>query len=69
MKFGPISHSLANTVRQALRSVVDSLVTDTASSSAERPLSDGSELIGDYNFRTDKLDSGTDPNGWYEDDL
>ena len=69
MKFGDISYSLASTVRQILRSVVDNLVTGAESSSLERPLSDGSELIGDYNFRTDKLDSGTDPNGWYEDDL
>ncbi len=27
-----------------------------------------SDLIGDYNFRTQKFDSGTDPAGWYEDE-
>ena len=27
------------------------------------------DLIGDYNFRTRKFDSGTDPYGWYEEDL
>lgn len=32
----------------------------------ERPLSEGSELFGVYNFRTEKMDAGTDPNGWYE---
>ena len=69
MKFGHISYSLGSTVRQILRAVADSLVTGTESSSLDRPLSDGSELIGDYNFRTGKLDCGTDPNGWYEDDL
>ncbi|WP_029131809.1 hypothetical protein [Sedimenticola selenatireducens] len=26
-------------------------------------------LIGEYNFRTHKLDAGTDPNGWYEEDM
>ena len=27
-----------------------------------------SDLIGDYNFRTQEFDSGTDPAGWYEDE-
>ena len=27
-----------------------------------------SDLIGDYNFRTQQFDSGTDPSGWYEDE-
>ena len=27
-----------------------------------------SDLIGDYNFRTQQFDSGTDPAGWYEDE-
>lgn len=35
----------------------------------ERPLSEGSELFGEYNFRTEKLDAGTDPYGWYEEDM
>ena len=26
-------------------------------------------LSGDYNFRTRKLDNGTDPYGWYEEDI
>ncbi len=26
-------------------------------------------LIGEYNFRTHKLDEGTDPDGWYEEDM
>lgn len=33
---------------------------------------DGAEqgdLTGDYNFRTRKFDNGTDPYGWYENDL
>lgn len=27
-----------------------------------------SDLIGDYNFRTQQFDSGTDPSGWYKDE-
>lgn len=69
MDLGHISYSLANTVRQILRSVVDGLVTGTYSSSLEHRLSDGSELMGEYNFRTSRMDSKSDPIGWYEDDL
>ncbi len=69
MEFGHKSYSLANTVRQILHWVTDSLVTGTESSSLERPLGDGAEMTGDYNFRTGKMDCGTDPSGWYEDDL
>ncbi len=29
----------------------------------------GSNLIGEYNHRTGQLDAGTDPNGWYEEDM
>ena len=27
------------------------------------------DLIGDYNHRTQRFDSGTDPAGWYEDNM
>lgn len=35
----------------------------------ERSLLEGSELTGDMNFRTDRFDCGTDPGGFYEEDL
>ena len=35
----------------------------------ERSLLDGSELLGDMNCRTDHFDCGTDPGGFYEEDL
>jgi hypothetical protein len=35
----------------------------------DRPLTEGSWVMGEYNLRTDRLDAGTDPDGWYEDDL
>jgi hypothetical protein len=47
------------------RAFIKALAADTD----ERSLLDGSELIGDYNFRTDRFDCGTDPGGYYEDDL
>lgn len=31
--------------------------------------SDDGYLTGDYNFRTRKFDNGTDPYGWYEEDI
>ena len=53
---------------QCLRRVADGLALDTESSSGDRPQLDGSDLMGDYNFRTGRLDCGLDPSGWYEDD-
>ena len=35
----------------------------------ERSLLEGSEFIGELNFRTNQFDCGTDPGGFYEDDL
>ncbi|MEZ5573754.1 MAG: hypothetical protein R3E64_17310 [Halioglobus sp.] len=35
----------------------------------DRPLAHGSDLIGEHNFRTGSMDSGSDPDGWYEEDL
>jgi hypothetical protein len=33
------------------------------------PQSHGSPSTGDYNFRVDRFDCGTDPYGYYEDDV
>jgi hypothetical protein len=35
----------------------------------ERSLLEGSEFIGELNFRTNQFDCGADPGGFYEDDL
>ena len=48
-----------------LTAFAKALVTDDD----ERSLLDGSELTGELNFRTDRFDCGTDPGGFYEDDL
>lgn len=37
--------------------------------SEERPLGEGSDRFGEHNFRTGRMDSGADPDGWYEEDL
>ena len=37
--------------------------------SEDRPLGDGSDRFGEHNFRTGSMDSGVDPDGWYEEDL
>ena len=63
MEIGHISYSLARSVRQLLR-----LVADSAETSSENQKSDNAAGGGVMNFRTDKLDDGTDPTGWYGDD-
>ena len=63
MEIGHISYSLARSVQQILRLVADSAVT-----SGENEKSDNAAGGGVMNFRTDKLDDGTDPAGWYRDD-
>ncbi len=37
--------------------------------SEDHPIGDGSDRFGEHNFRTGRMDSGTDPDGWYEEDL
>ena len=37
--------------------------------SEDPPLGNGSDRFGEHNFRTGRMDSGTDPDGWYEEDL
>jgi len=41
----------------------------TEPGASRRSHTESSDLIGNYNFRTGKMDAGTDPNGWYEDDM
>jgi len=44
--------------------LVEAVITSEDDTDAE----DG-YLTGDYNFRTRKFDNGTDPYGWYEEDI
>ncbi|MCB1880518.1 MAG: hypothetical protein KDI54_10745 [Gammaproteobacteria bacterium] len=50
-------------------SVVGLLFYQSVSDSRNRAEHEGSELFGEYNFRTGELDAGTDPYGWYEEDM
>ncbi len=52
-----------------LGTIVGVLASTDKAEPSDRPLGDGSDLLGDYNFRTGRTDSGADPDGWYEDDM
>ncbi len=52
-----------------LGAIVGVLVSADDSETSDRPQGDGSNLFGEHNFRTGRADSGTDPDGWYEDDM
>ena len=45
------------------------LITPDDTDSDDRSQGEGSNLFGEYNFRSGKTDSGTDPDGWYEEDM
>ena len=49
--------------------IVGVLTSTDNPKTSDRPQGDGSDLFGDYNFRTGRFDAGTDPNGWYEEDM
>ena len=49
--------------------IIGLLILSTKPEPSDRPQGDGSDMFGDYNFRIGRFDAGTDPNGWYEDDL
>ena len=44
-------------------------VLASASEPSKRAQLEGTDLIGDYNYRTTTMDAGTDPCGWYEEDM
>jgi len=60
---------LLKIARSISRSSVALLVTAaaTAQRDDDRQLHD-SDLIGEYNHRTGRLDAGNDPCGWYNED-
>ncbi|MCU7870988.1 MAG: hypothetical protein KZQ98_21065 [Candidatus Thiodiazotropha sp. (ex Lucinoma borealis)] len=45
------------------------LLAASADTSEEQDNAEEDYLTGVYNFRTRKFDNGTDPYGWYEEDL
>ena len=56
--------TLVSFIGSVLRNLVVAPVMDE-----ERSLLEGSEFTGELNFRTNQFDCGTDPGGFYEDDL
>ena len=65
MELGRTTRSFAGAIGRLLQRVADGLATD---SDSDRPQLDGSDLMGEYNFQTGRMDCGADPYGWYEDD-
>ena len=55
----------------AVAGFVGHLISILASAShpSKRTQHEGTDLTGEYNFRTNKIDAGTDPYGWYEEDM
>jgi len=52
-----------------LTTVVGFLLGADDENGETNPQESGSDLFGEYNFRTGNMDSGSDPDGWYEEDL
>lgn len=65
MKEAPFQLVFAG-IKEMWRFGVD-VVTSTELQEDDRRLHD-SDLVGEYNYRTGRLDAGTDPFGWYEPD-
>ena len=50
--------------------IVGVLASIDNSETSDRPRGgDGSDIFGEHNIRTERTDSGADPDGWYEDDI
>ena len=52
-----------------LASLIGLLVPTGKPETNTRPQLNGSDLIGEHNFRTGRPDSGADSDGWYEEDM
>ena len=52
-----------------LLTAVGILFSSDDDESDDRPFGEGSDRFGEHNFRTGRMDSGADPDGWYEEDL
>lgn len=53
----------------ALFNAFRGLLASTENASEEQRSIQDADLVGDYNFRTQRFDAGNDPAGWYEDEL
>lgn len=69
MDIGKLIFTAAKTGLVFVGQIVGLLVSSIKPETNDRPQGDGSDMFGDYNFRTGRFDAGTDPNGWYEEDM
>ena len=69
MNIGKLTFTITQAGVIFVGQIVGLLISAAKLESSDRPQGDGSDMFGDYNFRKDRFDTGTDPNGWYEDDL
>jgi hypothetical protein len=67
-KFARMMKLIGSILVSFVGALVGLLATNANTSEREDDDTDG-DLTGDYNFRTRKYDNGTDPYGWYEEDL
>ena len=65
LKAGGVAVGLVIALIATLRDLF--AASDSRAQDEHRSIQD-SDLIGDYNSRTQQFDSGTDPAGWYEDE-
>ena len=65
MKIRHTISAINDFARRILRLLAEAPCDDW--SDRDRPQLDGSDLMGDYNFRTGRMDCGADPYGWYGD--
>lgn len=52
----------------ALFDALRGMLASTGNAPEDQRSVQDADLVGDYNFRTQRFDSGTDPAGWYEDE-
>jgi hypothetical protein len=69
MKFISKSLRLCRAVAVLFFSAMGYLLGAKEESEEDTLSENGSGLWGEHNFRTGRLDAGTDPDGWYEEDL
>ena len=71
--FGKLLWALVCAVGVLARELVDLLASGCGESGyyvdSYRDPKNKSAMMGEYNFRTNKLDDGLDPYGWYEEDM
>ncbi len=65
---GHLLLALVRTLSVVVTGFID-LLAASAETSSEKDNAEEGDLTGAYNFRTRKFDNGTDPYGWYEEDL